>query len=519
MNPTPREVESSVHQPLAWLAAIAALLAGCGDAPPTDKVSGEITRAALSSNTAMYDAGPAGADVVDIELTSWQDAEMQTPGGPTSRHAEWKAKLRFKEPIACIRAEVDGTNVVEVIADKNEELPLTGHVTAMCWEGKWEVHASTSSDGNFMGPGAWKPMWDRAADLTAGYQVITQGSRGTPKFRGCNFELLSRLAPCVVIGSPEHQALEAAMQERGRQAQEAAAQRQRARAEEQTRQRAEADERARLAAEATKKKAEEQRRERLLAVMKPFQSAAGAIITAEAGSELGTVILEAAIDDEKLTVSGRATDLREMPFKELTYEGSVDERGSFSFQSSLGGSPVVYGAAGDKLGSRSGFTITALDPEGRAKIDSLVDLGKRLGSGPAAELAVETIDAAAAKTREPEFGLEGLSGTVFFRGRANPKIAPLFAGALTANKAYVWRNDEIVSIRLAEPVQARGLYIRGAAASSNLVVTINGLHQATIASIPKAGGALVTFPEGLQILDLRLQAVGAVSARTIGLMK
>lgn len=295
-------------------------------------------------------------------------------------------------------------------------------------------------------------------------------------------------------GSPEHQKLIAEAQERWRKAQEAAAEQARQRQEaleaqrkkaeedaaerqrqyqeelarlqaERERQQAEAAEKARLAAEEARKKVEAEQHARLLAVMKPFQSATGAVITAEAGPNLGTVILDAAIDEEKLTVAGRAIDLREMPFKEFTYEGSVDARGAFSLKNSAGADAVVYGASGEKLGSRAGYTIAALTEAERARADSLIELGKRLGAATASDLAVETIDAEAAKTREPELKLTGLSGSVFYRGRLAPAVGPLFAADMGANRAYAWKNKEVVSIRLEEPVKGRGLYIRGTGAT------------------------------------------------------
>jgi hypothetical protein len=328
------------------------------------------------------------------------------------------------------------------------------------------------------------------------------------------------------------------MQERFRKAQEAAAEQARARAAEQERQRAEVAERqrlaqeeakrkqeeaaeqARVAAAEAKKKAEEQQHARLLAVLNPLQSPAGAVITAEAGKELGTVVLEAAIDDPKLAVAGRALDLREMPFRELTFEGAVDARGAFTWKSSLGGDPIVYAASADKLVSRAGFTIAALSADERAPLDAIIARGKELASAAPAALTVETLDAEAAKAREAQLELVGLAGTVLYRGRVNAAVAPLFAADLGASKAFGWRNQEIVAIRASVPARGRGLYLRGtAAASTQCVVTINGVHAATVASIPRLGGVIVAFPAELEVMDVRVQATGAVSMRTIGLVK
>lgn len=513
------------------------MFAGCGSGtPPSDRVEAAIKNAVLTANTAMYEAGAAGADVVGIALSAWRTEET-TQGIPANHVAEWTARMRFKEPLVFITAEVDGKRIVRVAADAGEELPFAGHVSAMHWEDRWEVNASASSDGDFAGPGAWKPIWDKAGGLTMGYPVVQQGYQQTPRFRQRNFEPLSQLQPCIVEGSPEHARLEAEAQERFRKAQAAAAEKERARAAELERQRAaeaerqrlaqeeakrkqeEAAEQARLAAEAAQRKAQQQQHARLLAVLKPLQSPAGAVITGEAGKEMGTVVLEAAIDDAKLAVAGRAIDLRTMPFRELTFEGAVDARGAFTWKSSLGGDPVVYGASADKLVSRAGLTIAALTAEERAALDAIIARGKALGSA-AATLAVETLDADAAKAREPQLEMVGLAGTVLYRDRVNAAVAPLFAADLGANKAYAWRNQEVVAIRASAPARGRALYLRGTtAASTQCIVTINGVHTATVASIPKLGGVLVAFPGELDVMDVRLQATGAVSMRTIGVVK
>ncbi len=542
------------------LVPFVALLAACGDSPPGDRALAQITESVLTANHAMFEGGAAGADVVDITLTAWKSEDERT-GVPSSRSAEWTAKLRFKEPIACIVAEVDGTRVVKVVADQGEELAFAGSVSAMKLNDVWQVHANASnSGGDFSGPGTWKPIWDRVPGLTMGYQVVRQGNAGNPKFRTVNFEPLSKLAPCIVEGSPEHQKLEADAQERWRKMQAAAAEqaqqrqvaaaetqrkqqeevaerkrkydeeqarlrdeaaeRQRVAQEERQRQLAEAAARAKVAADDKKQKADEARTTRLMGVLKPFQSATGAVITAEAGVMLGALILDATIDDQKFAVAGHAVDLRAMPFKEFTYEGQVDERGAFAYKSSLRSDPVAFGAAGDKLSSRAGFTIAALAEQDRAKIDALLALGRRLGSAAPVTLEVESLAADLAKTREQDMKLTGLHGTVFYREKATPAVVPLFAADLAANKAFAWRNNEVVAVRLDAPVRGRGLYIRGTAApSTELIVTINGVHQATVAAIPKLGAVIVTLPADLEVLDVRLQATGAVSARTIGLMK
>lgn len=513
------------------VSALVGLVTSCGGSPPSDRAEAEITKSVLHANRAMFDGDSGGADVVAIELAGWRKDEEQMQGGPVTYNSDWTASLRFKEPLACILAEVDGTNIVKVVADKGDELPFTGHVSASDWQGEWHVNSYPSNDGDFAGPGKWGPIWDKADGLTAGYQVHGQGGLGNPKFRVVNFEPLSKLKPYAIEGSPEHQEIEAARMgqirkaqaiaaEQAQKRQQALAEQQRLAQEETKRKQAEAAETARLAAEAAKTKADAERHARLLAVLKPFQSATGAVLTAEAGAMLGTLILEAAIDEQKLTVSARAADLREMPFKEFTLEGAVGERGAFALKSSLGGDAVQYAASGDKLASRAGFTIAAVSEQERAALDAQLALGKRLAGAAPVELAVETIDAEAAKTREPQLALTGLSGTVFHRGRVAAAVAPLFSADLGAKKVHAWRGGEVVAIRLAEPVKGSGLFIRGTATpSTELLVTVNGVHKATVATIPKLGGVVIALPPDLEVLDLRLQATGAVSARTIGLVK
>lgn len=540
------------------VATLTVALSGCGGGPPSDVVNTQITEAVYRANTAMFIGTKDNAEVRSISVGKWESEKMGELG--TLYHATWKAKLRFKEPIGCVVAEVDGKNIVKIVAEKGDELEIEGQCGGGKMNGKWDLDAHAQNKGEMFGPGAWKPIYDKVPDLKMGYPVISNGMQSGAKFRNQNFEPLSKLKPCIVEGSDEHKKLLAEAAERGKKAYEEAqerarkqqeeyqarleaqrketeerqrkyqeeqarlaaenAEKQRLAQEEYQRKQAEAAETARLAREEATKKAAAQRHAQLLAVMKPFQSATGAVITAEAGPSLGTVLLNASIDDEKLSVSGSAIDLRQMPFKEFTYTGSVDERGAFSFKSSLGGDAVVYGASGEKLTSRAGFTISALADADRAKMESLIATGKRLGSAGTSSLVAETIDAEAAKTREPQLRLAGLNGSVFYRNRLDPRVNPLFAADMASNKSYAWKGGEVVSVRLAEPVKGTGIFIRGTAApSTELVVTINGVHKVTVPSIPKLGDVIISLPADLEVLDVRFEATGSVTARTIGLVK
>ncbi len=544
----------------AAVVLVSTVLTGCGG-PPEDQVKEEVKKAVYAANMAMFVGTKDNCEVVSIKIASWTK-EKFPGGGPTMYSSSWTAKLRFKEQIACILAEVDGKNIVQVVAEKGDDLPMEGKCGAVNVDGKWESHASAQSKNgdDFMGPGAWKPIYDKVPDLKMGYPVISNGMQSGAKFRSQNFEPISRFKPYVIEGSAEAKKMQAEAAERAQKAQAAAieqqrlrqeqyaaqqkqqqeeaaarqkqyqeeqarlqaeaAERQRLAQEEYQRKQAEAAEKARLAQEEAKKKAAEQRHAQLLAVLKPFQSATGAVITAEAGANLGTVILDAAIDDPNLSVSGHAINLREMPFKEFTFTGKVDDRGSFTFTSSLGGDPVVYGASGDKLASRAGFTIAALPDADRAKMETLIALGKRLGSAPAASLVVETIEAEAAKTREPQLRLSGLNGAVIFRNRLDPRVNPLFSADMASNKAYAWKGGEVVAVRLNDPVKGAGIFIRGTAApSTEMVVTINGVHKVTVPTIPKLGDVIIALPADLEVFDITFQATGSVTARTIGLIK
>lgn len=544
--------------PIVAVAALSFTLAGCGGGPPSDVVTAEITDAVFNANTAMFVGTKENAEVVSIKVGKWEKEKFGDMG--TLYQTTWTAKLRFKEPVACILAEYDGKHIVKIVAEKGDELPMEGRCGGGQSGKKWDLGAHVNIKDGIMGAGPWKPIYEKVPDLKMGYPVIQSGRQTGAKFRNQNFEPLSKLKPYVIEGSEEFKKMMAEAEARAKKAQEEAAERariqreqlqaqqlqrqqeaeerqrqyqeqvarqqaeaaerQRLAQEEYARKQAEAAEAARIAREQAIAKAAAEKHARLLAVMKPLQSATGAIITAEAGQSLGTVLLDATIDEEKLSVSGNAIDLREMPFKEFTYTGSVDDRGTFSFRSSLGGEPVAYNASGEKLASRAGFTISPLAPADRSRMESLIALGRRLGSAAPLSLAVETIDAEAAKTREPQLRLSGLNGQVIYRKRLDTRVNPLFAADMASNRSYAWKGGETVAVRLAEPASGTGIFIRGtSAASTELVVTINGVHKATIPSIPKLGGVIIAVPNNLEILDVALQATGSVTARTIGLVK
>lgn len=58
-----------------------------------------------------------------------------------------------------------------------------------------------------------------------------------------------------------------------------------------------------------------------------------------------------------------------------------------------------------------------------------------------------------------------------------------------------------------------------AAATDNLVVTINGVHRVVVTAIAKLGGALLVLPPQLEVLELCFEAQGTAQAPAIALVK
>jgi hypothetical protein len=519
-------------------------LSGCGGGPPRDLIDAEIQQAVFTANTAVFTPDASSAEVVDISIGSWKSEPMGEAG--TRYEADWTARLRLKQPIGYVVAEVDGKNIVKIVADAGFELPFMGRCGGGQRGETWGVHAHATSPGSsFTDAGAWNPLYDKVPELrslTMGYPVIRDGAQGTPKFRRANLQSLAQLQPCVVEGTPEFQAFQteaaeraarakAAAEERARQQREAreaqqkqaaaeAAERQRLAEEERARKQAEAAEAARLAREAAEQKAKADLHARLLKVFGPLRSEHGAAITADAPLQLSTVILDAQIDEAALRVTGRGIDLREMPFKAFTYEGSVDERSTFSYQTSLGGEPVAFTLRGEQLQSRSGLRLTALAAADRKSLDDTIAKGDALGTAAPVNVAIEAVPAESAAARLAQLQLVGLQGTVIFQGRVNARVLPLFAADLASRRTYAFKPGEVASIRLAEPLSGSGLLLRGTAApSTEFVVTINGVHQVTVPSIPKDAAVILSLPAAIEIAELRITSNGSVSLRTIGLIR
>lgn len=536
---------ASIRRAPAVVAAFAAALAACSSSsssspatPPTDEVEKEIVDAVLTSRPHIFQCGPQHAEVTAIRLGPWTENRIGVIEGPPNQVCEWTAKLRFKEPFGVVVMQVDGTKVVRVLARAGDELEHKGNVGARYWEKRWHIGANDAS-GRDAGP--WTGLWEKAGPMSVAFKAYdASGERMVG--RGAPFRPVSTLAPYVEEGSTEMEKLMAAANERNAKAQEAAqaeakrrqeeaAEKQRVAAEaaaaqqlayEAERKKAviEAAEKKLAAVEAAAKNAEEARHAKLLPTLQVFKAPSGLVVTSDAGIPMGSAILQVELDETNLNVKGTGLDLREMPFREFTFEGTFDARGALSVKTSLAPEPAAYVAAGANLTSRAiGATIAPLSEADRAKVDAIAKLGKSLQGAAPAEVKVEILDAAAVKAREPQLALAPLAGTVLYRGKNAPTVAPLFAGGKAVTKAYAWKSKEVVALRLNEPAKGSGLYFRGSAgATEDLTVVINGVHRAAVPSIPKGGAAILSLPAGVEILDVRFEAGGAAQSRGIALI-
>lgn len=514
------------------LAGAAVLLGpGCDRSPPSGPADAEIEKAVRTARPDVFRAEPAVAEVVSIKRAKWQKTTLgrADDNAPAYYTADWTAGLRLKEPIGVILAEVDGTRVVKVVAEAGTVLQFSGNVNGAKEGDSWECGAFATSN-------PWEEFHQRVGPFPMGYQSIGGGGSNM-KFRTVMLEGLSTLKPCVVEGSPEEKALLTALAEKQRRAQEEAetrrkkmleeqAERQRqaqeAYAAQQRRLQEEAAERQRAAEEETKRRAEEARRARYLPMLGAFRGEAGAVISADAGPAMGSIILEARVDEAALTIAGRGIDLRRMPFREFTFEGAPDDRtGAIMLRTTLAADAMPFRAgAGGSLAGPGGQVVSTLGRAERDRIDAVVALGTRLGAAPAVALSAEILDAAAAKQREGSISAAPLAGTVLYRDRNAPTVVGLFAGDLASRRSYTWRNGEVVAVRLNVAGQGKGLYIAGSTApSSNFNVVVNGVHTAAIDTIPKGGGAYIPLPEGLEVLDVRFEAAGVALSRAIVLVK
>ncbi|MBX3356794.1 MAG: hypothetical protein KF745_00040 [Phycisphaeraceae bacterium] len=528
------------------LAAVPVTLTGCGKSPPTGDVKAAIEKEIRSSRPDLIDTSVEGVDVTSITLADFKQIKSATRAnaGLPVFEGDWTAKVRFKEPYGWVVVMIDGTRVVRTVANKGDEVECKGTVHAYLDEDDEKWHATAMMQGE-----PWSTLWDKIADSkgmapTFAYRVVSSDGGSSTAPRGTDFLPHSKLKPMVVEDSPEmkklladsaekqriaQEAAEAERQrrqaeavERQRKAMEEAAERQRiAQAEAAERQRVaqeQAAERRRVAEEEAKQQAEAQRRARLTPLIQPFQGESGAVIVSDAGTTMGTVILNAQVDEEKFTVKGDGIDLREMPFREFTFEATIDPRNVLVMKSSIGAAPLEFSRATASGITGNGVSLSSLDAAERQRLDALIATGKKLGSATPAGLNVEVLDANAAKARPADLTLTGIPGTIFYRGRNDARIAGLFAGTVSRS-AYTWR-QELVCIRLPEPGTCAGLYIRGSgAATDNLLVVVNGVHRARIEAMPANGAAIISLPPGTEVLDLRFEALGSAQSRGIAMIK
>ena len=233
--------------------------------------------------------------------------------------------------------------------------------------------------------------------------------------------------------------------------------------------------------QAQQKAAEDARRARFAPFAAPFQSKSGAVITADLGPEMSSVILEAGVDTDTSTLRGRGTDLHELPFKDFTFEGNLDGRGQLSLTMSLASTPYVFNAATEKgLTYGRAMALTPLTEDQRAKLSSLIELGKRLATAAPQTLSVEILNAAAAKTREASLQASSIPGVAIYQKRKNDAVAAMFT--VQSNGRFRWAKEPL-TLRLNEPLKGKGLYIKGGLGpTDNLNVVINGVQFASAVS-------------------------------------
>lgn len=509
----------SLVQRLFVVVAFITLFAGCGDSPPSSPVKEQIKVIVID--------GRNGVEVTDVSIGKW----MPGPVEKTFK-TDWTAKLKLTEPHGYVLAEVNGRNIVKIVAKEGETLTCSGTAVAEKANDGWHTDAMRSYKED---DDPWMPIAQRTGDLTMGYPVVGDSTRQV-RFRshqgigaGSMFFPVSAFKPFVEDGSSEFKQLMATETEREQKAQAAALERQRLAKEAADKKRADdqaAAEAKRIADQkAADEKVEAQRVARLLPLLQPLKSAGGTIIVTPAGQPLGILLFESKVDEAALTVSGKGIDLSQMPFQEFTFDGGFEKTGAQQNQlllrSSTQKDPMAFYAANATglSGSVRGVSMVSLKEEDRAQLDRAIAAAKRVQSVTPLALVLESMDADAAKTKEPTFKPTPLAGWITHREKASPTLAPIFSGNLSGRKVYSLKPNEILAIRLNEPIKGSGLYIRGSTSEGGAMETIiNGIHRTKIDSIPKNGGVFIKLPADLEMLDMRFEAAGAVGIRGIALI-
>ncbi len=259
------------------------------------------------------------------------------------------------------------------------------------------------------------------------------------------------------------------------------------------------------------------RRDKLAPFFPLFKAQTGLVITTNSPMELGLVVVESLVDEPNATITGKGIDLHEMPFREFTFECGVNNWGHLTLTTSLGDTAYAFAAPTDgRVAAGRYMALTLLSSEEHARLAGLIAMGRRLQGAPQSVLTVEVLDPAEAKARETTMVAYGLPGVAIYRGASNPQVAAMFTPQ--SNGRYRWAKEPILH-RLNEPLSGKALYIKNGGPTDNLTVVINGVHRANIAAIAQLGAAIVHLPPDLEILDLRLEAVGTVQARGVVLLR
>ena len=258
------------------------------------------------------------------------------------------------------------------------------------------------------------------------------------------------------------------------------------------------------------------RRAKLAPFLPVIRAQTGSVILTDLPAEMSSIILETRLDETNLTISGKGIDLREFPARDFTFDGGLDNYGQLTLTTSLSKTPLAFNAASDSGATGRGVKLNVLSGADRAKLDALIASAQRLQTAAPQTLTVQTLDAAAAKAREANLAAVTMPGVAIFRGRRSDQVGAMFTAE--ANGRYRWAKEPVL-LRLNEPMTGSALYIKGGGPTDNLTVIINGVHRTKIPAIAQLGGAIVTLPPGLQILDLRLEAEGTAQARGVVLVK
>ena len=505
------------------IAMFGLLLAACGESPPPDRA-----RAAIEAKVRGFD-GDLKCAVVEPVVASWQQDESF---GPHMHQTTWSAKLRLDEPVGAILDTAGGVNVLQVIGKSGDTLPFNGGLSGQRLGDQWQVEAHIEHSG-------LTDLLESAQGLRANY-VPGPGSDGSATLRMNRVRVvaLSKAGEYVEAGSDAERKLherlvaqriaEAEARQARIAAQQAAAEEQRqaqqaAREEQQRRAQAEQAERVRLAQEEAQRRADAALDARLTPLLEPFRGEHGALLAAPRAEARGTLLVEVQLDEKTRKVVGRGYDLSALPVREISFEAVAEDRGgrgSLAWRVAAEGEPERFWLGRNAVVTGPGnATIVPLTAEQRASFDVLAGHLRRLGAAEPLELVVETLGAEDCKARETGMEIAGLTGAAQVGNRAFPDGHPIFGDALVGKRPLALARDA-VTLRLETPVTGRGLFIKGSTtACDNLLVTINGVHRARIAQLEREGGAIIAFPPGLELLDLRLEVVGRLATRGIVLLR